>query len=185
MSDYNTVQSVTKKYFCYISVIRLLYFYFTWFTCTLLCVFTWGELSASSTSGSGAVGRGRAGSNWDEEIGCNLICRELPHYFIASCALKKYDKNIREWKKHDLRLCNLADIIQSFCWGPNSCLTPVYTSYCISNLGLGWLLFEEAVLKSHSSFPSQTANYFYSRETCDFGLGVGANHLQTTSWGAY
>ena len=124
---------------------------------------------------SKAVRRGRAGSNWDEEIGCNLICTKLlcaALFHLLVCP-KKYDKKIREWKKHDLRHCNLADIIQSFCWGPNSCLTPVYTSYCISNLRLSWLVFEEAVLKSHSSFHSQTANYFYSRETCDF---------QTESW---
>lgn len=123
------------------------------------------------------------GRRWAVTISAESCC--ALHYFISSCALKKYDKNIRVWKKHDLRLRNLADIIKSFCLGSNSCLTPVYTSYCISNLRLSWLVFEEAVLKSHSSFHSQTANYFYSHRTCDFGLGVGANHLQTTSRGPY
>lgn len=81
------------------------------------------------------------------------------HYFISLCALKNMTKT-SEWKKHDLRLCNLADIIQSFCRGPNPCLMPVYTSYCISNLRLSWLVFEEAVLKSHSSLPLPNSKLF-------------------------
>lgn len=88
----------------------------------------------------------------------NLICRKL------LCAVHVPWENMTKhqmerWKKHELRLCKLADIIQSFCWRPNLCLTPVYTSYCISNLRASWLFFEEAVLKSHSIFPPKSKLY--------------------------
>lgn len=98
---------------------------------------------------------------------------------------KKEDKKHQSGRKHDLSLCNLADIIQSLCREPSLHLTPVSTSSCISYSVWADGALKRQLRKSHSSFPSQTANYFYSHEMCDSDLRVKANHLQTSSWAVY
>lgn len=109
---------------------------------------------------------GRAGSNWDGEIGCNPICGKRLCYFIYS-EKKNWQKHQR-MEKNDLRHRTLTDIIQSFCRGPNVCVTPVYTSYCRSNLRLSTLW--NGAFYNHIPFASRTANYLNSLEMCAFRL---------------